>query len=111
MTQELGALFNINLPPEQCGFRADFSTHTTLTRMGIIIEYCSARGIDLHLIATDFQEAFERAWRPGILYRLWEAGVKGKMWRLIKDLLTGTFAFVRTNYGDTPTFKTLEGIV
>ena len=101
----------IGLPPEQAGFRAGFSTHTTLTRIDLIIEYCSERNIDLNLIATDSQEAFERAWRPGILHRLWQAGVKGKMWRIVSDLLTGTSAFVRTNYGDTTHFMTTQGVV
>ena len=101
----------IKLPPEQTGFRSKFSTHTKLMRIDILMEYCSARGLDLRLITTDFQEAFERAWRDGILHRLWIAGIRGKMWRIARDLLTGTLATVRTNYGDTDAFETIQGVV
>ena len=49
-------------------------------------------------------------WRPGILHRLWEAGVRGKVWRIIKEMLTGTKARVRTNYGDTEEFEIEQGV-
>ena len=101
----------LKLPPEQCGFRAEFSTYTTLLRMDIFIRYCKERNINFAIVAADFQEAFERAWRPGILFRLWEAGVRGKVWRIVKNMLTGTKAQVRTNYGKTKIFNTVQGVV
>ena len=45
----------ITIALEQCGFRSGFSTHTLLTRISILINYCKNRNIDLYLIATDFK--------------------------------------------------------
>ena len=100
----------IHLPPEQCGFRENFSTHTLLMRVHIFMEYCANREINFSLVAADFKEAFERAWRPGILYRLWKMGIRGKMWRILKNMLTDTKASVRTNFGDTRFFRITQGV-
>jgi hypothetical protein len=50
------------------------------------------------------QEAFE-------LFRAWEAGVKGKLWRIVANTLQNTFAVVRTNFGDTSAFRVTQGVV
>jgi hypothetical protein len=79
--------------------------------MHIFMEYCRKHGLNCSIVAADFQEAFERAWRPGILYRLWEAGIRGNIWRIIDNMLSHTKACVRTNYGDTHIFETHQGVV
>ena len=33
----------------------------------------------------DFSKAFDRVWREGLWYKLYEKGVKGKMWRMIQE--------------------------
>jgi hypothetical protein len=101
----------IPLPPEQCGFRKYFGTTISLLRLKIVMAYCKYHGLELHLISLDFKEAFERVWREGLLYLLWEAGVKGKLWRIVRDLLTGTSAYVRTNMGDTTRFEHEMGVI
>jgi hypothetical protein len=101
----------LDIVAEQCGFRAGFSTLTLLVRVRILMTYCHFKGIDLSLAFVDFQEAFERVWRKGLLWRLWEAGVRGNMWRIVADMLTDTRSFVRTNHGDTATFETIIGVL
>ena len=32
----------------------------------------------------DVQKAFDSVWRNGLWFKLWEFGVRGKMWRVIK---------------------------
>jgi hypothetical protein len=59
----------------------------------------------------DLEEAFERAWRHGILYQLWVAGVRGKCWRMVRHILSNILAFVRTNFGDTKRFRVEEGVL
>jgi hypothetical protein len=59
----------------------------------------------------DVKEAFERVWRTGLMFRLYEIGVRGKLWRIIDDMLSDTYASVRTNYGPTTRFRTTMGIV
>jgi hypothetical protein len=99
------------LPPEQCGARKLFGSHTLLRRLQILQQYCRQNQINLYLLLIDVKEAFERVWRTGLMFRLYEIGVRGKLWRIIDDMLTDTYARVQTNYGPTPCFKTTMGIV
>ena len=101
------------IPAEQAGFRPDFSPHTILTRLDILIGHARARHSrsPVFFVLLDYQEAFERAWRDGILFRLWEAGIRGKLWRTCQNLLQDTFYYVRTNFGDTTPFRTTMGVV
>ena len=37
--------------------------------------------------------------------------MKGKLWRIVANTLQNTFAVVRTNYGDTSSFRVTQGVV
>ena len=102
---------NLRNNPNQTGFRPGFSIHNLLMRLEAVIRLCEAENTDLVIVGIDFKEAYERAWRPGILYQLWHAGITGKLWRIIRDMLTDTTSCVRTNFGDTRTFRTRVGII
>ena len=95
---------------EQCGFRPGFGTETSLIRRSVLMQYCKAINQGLWLAFLDLEETFARAWREGILYRLWVGGVRVKCWRVIREMLKATVAFVRTNFGDTDTFPLPEGV-
>ena len=101
----------ISIIVEQCGFRPGFGTDTQLLRLSILMKHCKARNQGLWFAFLDLEEAFERAWRSGILYQLWVAGVRGKCWRVVKEILSGITAFVRTNFGDTTKFRLPEGVL
>jgi len=103
--------YHLAIPMEQCGFRPKYSTLTLLLRLKIILKFCASRNINLSLAFIDFKQAFERVWREGLLYRLWEAGIRGKMWRVVANQLSETAAYVRTNYGDTDPFATTMGVI
>ena len=34
----------------------------------------------------DLSKAFDRVWREGLFALLWESGIQGKSWRLIKEI-------------------------
>ena len=34
----------------------------------------------------DVQKAFDTVWHDGLWFKLWELGVKGRMWRVIKSM-------------------------
>ena len=101
----------IHIIEEQCGFRAAFGTDTALLRLYLLMLNCKANNKGLWLGFLDLEQAFERAWRVGILYQLWIAGVRGKCWRVVSIILNGITGFVRTNFGDTPTFRLSEGVL
>ena len=101
----------VGLPPEQCAYRTCFGTETELLRLSILFQYCKHRNIPIFVGFLDREQAFERAWRVGILYQLWMAGVRGKCWRVIAHFLKNVKAVVRTNYGDSKTFVLREGVL
>ena len=61
----------VGLPPEQCAYRTCFGTETELLRLSILFQYCKHRNIPIFVGFLDLEQAFERAWRVGILYQLW----------------------------------------
>jgi hypothetical protein len=40
----------------------------------------------LYIAFLDLSKAFDRVWREGLLAKLWESGIQGKPWRLIKEI-------------------------
>ena len=34
----------------------------------------------------DIQKAYDTVWHDGLWYKLWDMGVKGRMWRVIKKM-------------------------
>ena len=101
----------VKIPLEQCGFRKRFGTHTVLKRLQQIRKALRSQGKDMFLACLDMRQAFERAWRTGILYRLRESGVTGKLWRIIANTLENTVAIVRTNIGDSQRFRLSTGVL
>ena len=40
----------------------------------------------LYVAFLDLSKAFDRVWRDGLLANLWNYGIQGKCWRLIKEI-------------------------
>ena len=53
----------------------------------------------------DVKKAFDRVFRDGLWLRLWTIGVRGKMWRVIKQLYSDVESRVKTGNGLTEWFK------
>jgi hypothetical protein len=101
----------IQLSEDQMGFRPVFSTHTVLLRVELAMKIAKASNTNLMMAGIDFQQAFDRTWRPGIMYRLWEKGITSDIWLIIDDMLSDTKAYVKTNYGPTDPFHTSVGVI
>jgi hypothetical protein len=43
------------------------------------------KGKKTYCCFVDVKKAYDRVWRDGMLKRLWEVGVRGKMWRVLKN--------------------------
>jgi hypothetical protein len=52
---------------------------------GIASLYKSSRK-PLYLAFLDLSKAFDRVWRDGLFALLWENGIKGKCWRLLREM-------------------------
>ena len=43
-----------------------------------------------YLYGTDVYKAYDTVWRDGLFHRLWQAGIRGKMWRVLHDMYDNT---------------------
>ena len=96
---------------EQAGYQKNRSTIENL----FIIDQCLriSRKTNRKIFVTfmDISKAFDRAWRDGILAKLSEIGIKGKLLRIIKSFYTDTFSIARVNGGFSRKFETTAGVL
>jgi hypothetical protein len=59
---------------------------------------------------VDIRKAYDRTWRNGLWQKLWNLGVRGRMWRVIQNLYSNTRARVRLPGGDTDWFGIDTGL-
>ena len=69
---------------EQGGFRPERGTEDQIF---VLTEVLRARTDRTTYTAfIDVKKAYDTVWRVGLWKRLWEEGVRGKIWRVIKDM-------------------------
>ena len=74
------------LVDEQAGFREARSTSDQLFILREAVLDRSRRNKDTYCCFLDIKKAYDTVFREGLWRRLWEAGVKGKMWRVLKNI-------------------------
>ena len=58
----------------------------------------------------DVRKAYDRVWRDGLWKALWQKGVRGKMWRVIKNYYRKVQSAVRLDEGNTEWFDVDVGV-
>ena len=93
---------------EQGGFRAGrgcvdqiFVLDTILRRRGYRRTYCCF---------IDIKKAYDTVWRKGLWKCLWDKGIRGKMWRVLKDFYRATRCKIRVGKGVTEEFSVEKGV-
>lgn len=66
-----------------------------------LINITKAQGKAIYLVFLDVSKAYDKAWLEALLYEADRRGVKGQLWKLIKELNSNLTAKVRTKYGET----------
>ena len=67
-------------------------------------------GLPTYVYFVDFRKAFDTVWRDGLWVRLWEMGVKGKSWRIIKALYSNVSCSVRVGDRLTRRVRLRQGV-
>ena len=70
----------------QAGFRAKRSCVDNVYTLNEIIQGRIREGKYTYAFFLDIQKAFDTVWHDGLWFRLWELGVRGRMWRVIKKM-------------------------
>ena len=96
------------LGEEQGGFR---------TKRGCIDQIFVLEGIlnqrkknNTYCCFIDLKKAFDRVWRNGLWKALWDEGIRGKMWRVLRSLYEKTRSCIKLNGKMTNTFNIEVGV-
>ena len=58
----------------------------------------------------DIQKAYDSVWHDGLWYKLWDMGVKGRMWRVIKKMYESSKSVVLLEGEKSDTFSIEQGV-
>ena len=67
----------------QAGFRSCMDNVYTLNK---IVQGRFREDKETYAFFLDVQKAYDTVWRDGMWLQLWDMGVKGRMWRVIKKM-------------------------
>jgi len=96
------------LVEEQAGFRKGRST---IDQLLILIELIrNRRPKKTYCAFLDIQKAYDRVWRQGLWFILHKYGIRGKLWRVLKNLYAKVESCVRLGKYCTDFFEILVGL-
>ena len=56
----------------------------------------------------DIKKAYDNVDNEDLLTIMWEKGIRGKTWRILRNLNTSLKASIKTRYGNTPKVKQIH---
>jgi hypothetical protein len=94
----------------QNGFRPYRGTVDNIFVLSEVLR-CRARQRDATYVAfLDVKKAYDKLWRDGLWNTLWELGVRGRMWRILKNLYSGVQSAVKVDLFRTQYFDVETGL-
>ena len=94
----------------QAGFRAKRSCVDNVYTLNEIIQGRMREGKYTYAFFLDIQKAFDTVWHDGLWFRLWELGVRGRMWRVIKKMYDITESAVLLEGEKSKPFDISQGV-
>ena len=98
------------LVDEQAGFRP---RRSCADQLFILTEVLAERRNAKKKVAAcfiDVRKAYDRVWRDGLWKALWQKGVRGRMWRVLRDYYKKVQSSVRLEGGNTEWFDVSVGV-
>ena len=99
----------MNFTQSQAGGQRGSSTCDHLFLLRSMMQIAIHDKTNLFLTFYDVAKAFDRADVENMLYIAWQSGVRGKLWRLLKNMSTNLTAVVKTRYGPTRVIERENG--
>ena len=99
----------VTLSEGQAGGKKGASTADHLFLLRGLMSIAIAEKKNLFITFYDVVKAYDQADVNNMLHVIWESGVRGKIWRIVKEFSTNQQAFVKTRYGPTRTFNRENG--
>ena len=95
---------------EQEGFREKRSSVRSLYRMQLEIEEVQRTKTCGALLNIDLEKAFDSVWVDGLLLKLNQVGIRGRMFNIIKSFLLSRESFIEVGKFNSPLFKIESGL-
>jgi hypothetical protein len=83
----------------QNAFRSGRSTDDHVYCLSEVVKGRQRGGLPTYAFFLNVSKAYNTVWRDGLLYKLWNQGIRGPIWRYIRAMYTSTARSVRC--GDT----------
>ena len=109
-TQRITYHVDPRLAEEQGGFRAGRSTVDQIFTFNETLLRQRRAGRTTHCFFIDFRKAFDTVWHQGLWRRLWEEGVRGKPWRILRSLYSGLESSVLVEGEPSRATPLLQGV-
>lgn len=109
-TQRITEHIDPRLAEEQGGFRAKRSTVDQIFAFNEALLHQRRAGRTTHCFFIDFRKAFDTVWHQGLWRRLWEEGVQGKPWRILRSLYSDLQASVLVEGEPSRATPLLQGV-
>ena len=93
----------VQLTPAQGGGKKNSSTCDHLFILRTMISVSLKQKRNTYITFLDIKKAYDNVDNEDLLNIMWEKGLRGKAWRLLKDMNSNLKAAVKTRYGTTRT--------
>ena len=98
------------LGDEQEGFRSKRNTTRSLYRLHFMLENAKRSRLPTSLLNIDLEKAFDSVWVDGLLFKLLEHSISGKMYLIIKLFLKTRVASIELNGYQSPKLQIDIGV-
>ena len=99
----------VQFSPGQAGGVKGAATCDHLFILRGIMTTAIAKKQNLFLTFFDVHKAYDHTDVDNMLHIIWKSGVRGKLWRILKDLSTNLRAVVKTRFGNSREIKRING--
>ena len=104
------AKMEINISDAQAGGKQKRATTDHLLILKDIIRQQKRRRKPLYITFLDVTKAYDKAWLDGLLYNMYNRGVQGATWNMIRKLNQNLKAEVKTKHGNTRSITIKDSI-
>ena len=94
----------------QAGFRVNRSCMDNVYTLNEIVQGRLKEDKETYAFFLDVQKAYDIVWRDGLWLKLWDMGVKGKMWHVIKKMYEASRSAVVLKGEKSSVFRLEQGV-
>ena len=94
----------------QAGFRTKRSCMDNVYTLNEIVQGRLREDKKTYTFFLDIQKAYDSVWHDSLWYKLWDMGVKGRMWRVIKKMYESSKSAVLLGGEKSDTFTIEQGV-